>query len=138
MAEKLREAELKEMVEQKISQLLESEKEKLETYKNMSDIDMTQRHRQLGKVDALQRLEIEVKSICTTGHRLHTKENRSIGLKDLLGNNNVYLNTVFFHAMTIKDNRRMHDFSAASSPEAEDGKVEVMSQMMKYIKTIKI
>lgn len=130
--------ELRETVEQEINKRVELERNQLQEYQSTPEIDISTFHTHLGKVDALERLEIQVKSLNTKGMRLLPKDSRTIGLIDYLDNGNVYLNAVFAEARNIRNNPRGFDGSAASSPDGERGKIEVMVAFMSYIRSIKV
>ena len=132
----INEQELREMAESKISKLLKYETEKLELYQRTPDIDMTEREKQIGRQDALDRLNSQIQSISTEGCRLLPKDSSVIGIKDHLGNNNIYLNTVYQHVLNIRDHPRSHNFSRASSKNSEIGKIESMNEVADYIEGI--
>ena len=119
MLDNCSEQELREMVEEYIVSLLSSVKEeKEESNKIETPGDISKHKYLLGKIKALELLETKVKSIKTDG--------------------NVYLTSAYKVAENIMKRRRPIDGSAASSPDAERGKKEVMLEVMTYIRSIKV
>ena len=138
MSEDQHEQELREIVELKVSQLLESAKKRLQTYQNMQSISDTKIVAQNEKVDALERLETQIKAIKTENMHLIPLNSNLIGLKDYLGNKSKYLNAVYTNAINIRDNSEDFDESNASSPEGEKGKIQAMEEVIGYIKKVKV
>ena len=141
MSEKQFEQELREMVEQKVNQLLELARNQMQTYHNMQDSSPTNRAAQVtqkGKIDALERLEAKIKEIKTEGRLLHPPHSKVIGIRDYLGNENKYLNAVYMTAINIRDHRRRVDGSNTSSSDGERGKFEAMEEVMRYIERIEV
>ena len=138
MSEDQHEQELREIVELKVSQLLESAKKRLQTYQNMQSISDTKIVAQIGKVDALERLETQLKAIKTEIVHLVPLNSNLIGIKDYLGNKNKYLNIVYSETKNIRDYSEGSYDSTASSPDGEKGKIEAMEEVMRYVKKIEI
>ena len=138
MSEDQHEQELREIVELKVSQLLESAKKRLQTYQNMQSISDTKIVAQNEKVDALERLETQLKAIKTEIVHLVPLNSNLIGIKDYLGNKNKYLNTVYSETKNIRDCPGGSDGNIASSPEGEKGKIEAMEEVIGYIKKVKV
>ena len=138
MSEDQHEQELREIVELKVSQLLESAKKRLQTYQNMQSISDTKIVAQNEKVDALERLETQLKAIKTEIVHFVPLNSNLVSIKDYLGNKSKYLNAVYTNAINIRDNPEGFDGSNASSPEGEKGKIQAMEEVIGYIKKVKV
>ena len=134
MSDNYTEQELREMVEGYIANLLSSAKEEKRTNLGSTEDDRYRLKCLTGMIVALERLEPKVKSIKTEGKRLHPKGSEILGVHDNLENGNFYLNSVYMSAYNIKNSKRYLHMPL----DSEDGKIDAMSKVMTYLRSIKV